>query len=83
MFKHSIDICPDNTEELARRLDSLTETGAEIVQVVWQPRRVEREDQAGAFDTSGSFAIIWRSNAMLDAVALDERSRPEETAFVA
>jgi hypothetical protein len=81
MFRHAIDICPDNAEELARRLDSLTESGAEIVTVTWQPQRANPEDQAAAFETSGSFLIVSRKNAMAEAAALDDRAAG--TAYVA
>ena len=81
MFRHAIDICPDDAEELARRLDSLTEAGAEIVTVTWQPQRANPEDQVAAFDPSGSFLIISRKNAMVEAVALDDRAAG--SAFVA
>jgi hypothetical protein len=74
MFKHSIDICPDNADELAHRLDALAETGAEIVTVTWQPRRAQEDDQAAAFDTSGSFLIISRSSALAEVVALDDQA---------
>lgn len=81
MFRHAIDICADDAEELARRLDALTEAGAEIVAVTWQPQRANTEDQAAAFETSGSFLIVSRKNAMVDAVALDDR--PAASAVVA
>lgn len=72
MYKHSIDICPDDPEELTRRLDSLSETGAEIINVIWQPRRAQEGDQSAAFDTSGSFLVISRRNALADVVAIEE-----------
>ncbi|TPE47961.1 hypothetical protein [Amaricoccus solimangrovi] len=80
MYRHSIDICPDDPEELIRRLDSLAETGAEVINVIWQPRRAAEGDQSAAFDTSGSFLVISRRNAMTEAAAIDER---EQSAIVA
>lgn len=74
MYKHSIDICPDDPEELTRRLDALAETGAEIINVIWQPRRAQEGDQSAAFDTSGSFLVISRSNAMAEVVAMDGKA---------
>lgn len=81
MYKHTIDICPDNPEELATRLDALAEGGAEVINVIWQPRRAQPDDQSAAFDTSGSFLVISRRNAMADAAALDQRD--EATGLVA
>ena len=81
MLKHSIDICPDDPAELARHLDALTEAGAEVVNVIWQPRRAQEGDQSAAFDTSGSFLVISRRDAMPEAAAIDERG--ERAAFVA
>lgn len=81
MYRHTIDVCPDDAEELTRRLDELAEAGAEIVNVVWQPRRAQPDDQTAAFDTSGSFLVISRRNAMVDAAAINEQG--ERAAFVA
>jgi hypothetical protein len=74
MYRHSIDICPDDPEELTSRLDTLAEAGSDVINVIWQPRRVQEGDQQAAFDTSGSFLIISRRNAMVDAVAMDQRA---------
>ena len=81
MYKHSIDICSDDPAELTRHLDALAEGGAEVINVIWQPRRAQEGDQSAAFDTTGSFLVISRRNAMPEAAAIDERD--DRAAFVA
>lgn len=40
------------------RLDAIAGEGARIIAVVWQPQRVEEQDQSTAFDGQGSFVIV-------------------------
>lgn len=61
MLHHAIETCPDDHEALRIRLDELTEQGARILAVLWQPRRPDPRDQAAAFDSLGSFVIVSES----------------------
>lgn len=61
MLHHSIETCPDDHELLRVRLDELTGEGARILAVLWQPRRPDPADQAAAFNSLGSFVIVWES----------------------
>lgn len=58
MLRHTVETCPDDLAALQERLDSLAESGARIVSVVWQARRVGEDDQSAALDARGSFVII-------------------------
>lgn len=58
MLRHTVEMCPDDLTQPQERLDALAATGARIVSVVWQPRRVEEADQSAALDASGSFVVI-------------------------
>lgn len=73
MHRHAIDICPDDHAELIRHLDTLAESGAEVITVLWQPQRPNNADQTAAFDTRGSFAVISRRNTTIDAAVIDEQ----------
>ena len=58
MLRHTVETCPDDLTVLEERLDALAETGARIVSVIWQARRVVEEDQTSALDARGSFVIV-------------------------
>ena len=72
-MRHLVETCPDDLAQLQERLDALAATGAEIVSVLWQPRRLDGE-QAGAYDARGSFVIVSRGGA---AEVLRERGAIE------
>ena len=58
MLRHTVETCADDLTVLQERLDALAETGARIVSVVWQPRRLDEGDQSAALDARGSFVIV-------------------------
>jgi hypothetical protein len=57
-MRHIVETCPDDLAQLQERLDSLSDSGARVISVVWQQRRVEEDQQAAAYDASGSFVIV-------------------------
>lgn len=58
MLRHVVETCTDDLTLLQERLDALAESGARIVSVVWQPRRMDEEDQSAALDARGGFVIV-------------------------
>lgn len=76
-MRHTVETCPDNLDDLRAHLNGLGDTGARVISVIWQARRVE-DDQAGAYDTSGSFVIV---SERPDAVADPLRPRPDVAAL--
>lgn len=58
MIRHTVDTCTDDLALLQERLDALALDGARIVSVVWQPRRVDENDQSAALDARGGFVIV-------------------------
>ena len=58
MLSHRVETCPGDLAALRDRLDAIAGEGARIIAVVWQPQRVEEQDQSNAFDAQGSFVIV-------------------------
>jgi hypothetical protein len=57
MISHAVETCPDDPDLLRERLDDLARGGARILSVIWQPQRVEPDQQA-AYEARGSFLIV-------------------------
>lgn len=77
MHRHIVESCTDDTALLTERLDALTESGARIISVVWQARRVDEEDQSAALDARGGFVIV----AERDATPLLRERQPVGEVF--
>ena len=58
MLRHIVESCTDDPALLAERLDALAQSGARIVSVVWQARRVDEDDQSAALDARGGYVIV-------------------------
>lgn len=77
MLRHTVETCTDDLTQLQQRLDALGESGARIISVLWQARRVDEDDQSAALDARGSFVIISESQ---EAMVLRDRISTEEIA---
>ena len=81
MLRHTVETCTDDLTQLQQRLDALGESGARIISVLWQARRVDEDDQSAALDARGSFVIISESQETMvlrDRISTEEIAEPLE-----
>ena len=81
MLRHTVETCTDDLTQLQQRLDALGESGARIISVLWQARRVDEDDQSAALDARGSFVIISESQEAMvlrDSISTEEIAEPLE-----
>ena len=61
MLRHAIDVCPDDLDLLRAKLDEVSDSGAQILSVMWQPARIRTTNRR--LWCGGSFVIVSASRS--------------------